>query len=175
MAEINLLPKKLVPTGFTERLIKRLKVFNLLATGVLLISLLVIIGYFLILTQSLQNTNTHISELKKSLVALKQTEHQYILVKNRAEVISQVLGVENISDVFLSFQNLVTTIPIDSFLNSAQLNKKTISFSYDFADSKVVADAIEKFLNESVFTVVSLDSFSFGKSGSYQANITLSK
>ena len=175
MGSINLLPTTLRPKDYVVRLSTSLRKLALICLILLLFSILVAVGSFLILSFQLRDSVAKQSRLKNEIIAQEGTEQKLVLVQDRLGKVASLLNLENANAEAQIFSDVLAKVPPEVSIDSVKLTSSRADIVI-FTTSSLY---LTRFLSELVvsdFKKVELLSFSYqGTKGGYEVEFGISR
>ena len=172
MADINLLPIDLAPSGPMNKTARRLKTLSYLALSLFLISAVVVIGYFYYLTTEIKESEGRQEVIINTIKSLENTEQKYFLLKERIGKIKNVLAMESSDNNIANAEYLLTNLS-DVVVNEIQVGYKKINGSFVFKSSSQLSDFLEILLQNDEFQEVKIKSIQYNPKTGYSLDLEL--
>jgi len=174
MIEINLLPRGLESNIPVAKILKTIKIVNVLGTLLFGLSLVVFSGVIIMNTQSLKDINQDIDAQKTKIKAMQKTEQQHYWVKERIDSLGEIMSTTN------SFKELdeLKLINISLFnlgdVSAFDVQSGKTNITANFESSRKLKDFFAE-LEKMNYSKITVDSLSFNQKTGYQAVFVLNK
>lgn len=174
MAEINLLTKRLAPADSVVKLAKGMKIFAVVGTALFFVAIIVMVAIFItdstLLTKSINNQET----LKKSIKGMETTEIEYTVVKDRVEGIKTIFDAGNVVDDLENLLLLTNTIPEETEISNAEINKKSTKLSFSSPNSSNLVETFAKIVSTDRYKSIILETFTYNSDKGYVIELEMS-
>ncbi len=173
MPSINLLPSDLIPKKSVLKLSSTVKKISIIGYSALLITTLVLVGVFFVLSRQIDTTIENQNNLKSQISSMEQTEQRLVLIKDRLEKASDILGRASAKDEIEGFEKLVDILPENTFIGSVALEVSGTNITIRIPTSSTLVELFSKLISSGIYSEVVLKSFSFAEGKGYSLIFTL--
>lgn len=167
MSDINLLPEELKPSGSVLKISAKLNKIALLGVVVLLISIIISLGAYLLLGQRLSASLVKQEDLKVQIKALEKTEQRLVLVKDRLTKISSVSSKPRANDEVEKLSFVSGLFPEGSIVERLELDKNDARISISADNLRTIASYLASVISSGEYTKINLVSLEFNPKEGY--------
>lgn len=171
MADINLLPQELKPSGTILKISARLKAFALLGVIFFMISAALYFSALFFLNYRITSSQEEQESLKTQIKALEKTEQRLVLVKDRLTKISTVSKKPKVNDELERLMAVSDLFPTNTNLVEVELteNNAGVVISSDNLDG--VANYLASVVASGKFVKVNLKQLKFDSDSGYSISL----
>jgi len=174
MADINLLTKRLAPAGSVVKLAKGMKIFAVVGTVLFFVAMVVMITIFVADSTSLAKSINNQETLTISIKSMETTEIEYTVVKDRVSSIKTIFDAGNVVDDLEDLLSLTNTIPKETEISHAEINKKSTKLSFRSPNSSNLVETFAKVVSTERYKTVILETFSYNPDKGYIIELEMS-
>lgn len=174
MTKINLLPDELLAITGTKKIAADMKTVVVGVFSVFLLGVFGAIAYIVVLNTQLKNLTLVQEQLKTSTKSLETAEQQIVLVKDRLQKVSQVLGDTKTEGAVNNFNNnILSFLPPEARVTEAKVSDETTSVSFVITSSSALTQLFRSMTSSEDYSKVRLESLSFSPSVGYLVTVEL--
>lgn len=166
---LNLMPQELVVTGSWGKILKTLRMLNVILLSGFLIFALGVAAFFIFSSLSLRSMTAQEDSLKAEIATQVTVEQQIVLLKDRIAKIKKVQTLPSSAGNLDKLSPLLGSTGQNSSLSELDVDPKKIDVSIIFKTNSDLSNFMKNVLPESAFKNVSLSSFSFSPVSGYLA------
>lgn len=168
MHGINLLPADLTPKKSILKLSSAAKKISIVGYSLVLISAVVFVGIFFMLSRQIQTSLSNQARLKSTISSLEQTEQRLILVKDRLEKVDKVLGSKSANQEIEFFDDLLSMFPEGVSLDEANLSAEGTKITLKMQKSSSLVEFLATLLSSGTYSHIELESFAYNSQTGYK-------
>ena len=174
MAEINLLTKRLAPAGSVVKLVKGMKIFAVVGTAFFFVAIVAMVAIFITDSTLLEKSINNEETLKRSIKDMETTEIEYTVVKDRIEGIKTIFDAGNVVDDLENLLALTNTIPEETEISNAEINKMSTRLSFSSPSSSILVETFAKVVSTDRYKSIILETFSYNPDKGYIIELDMS-
>ena len=133
------------------------------------------ISMFIVNSSQLAAINRRQRDLVESIESMKKTESQYILVKNRAELIAEAFSQGNAIEDLRNIYGLAAKMPGNTVIDSLLVKKDSAELDFKAGDTFSLSDAFSTFITQSYYKQVLMSSFNYNNESGYSVVLEFNK
>lgn len=173
MREINLLPEIFKIKGSVARLSKTLKKVAAVVFIVLVASVSISIGSFVVFSNKLDDVTSRQNQLKTQIKALEETEQRLVLVKDRLEKVTKVYAKETPLEEIATFEDIYNRIPEGVSIQTASLSTGDVTIAVSADSTSAFNNVLDMLVGSKLFSRIEMSSFSYTPGAGYQIGLLL--
>ncbi len=168
---LNLLPPELAVSGPLGKVLKTVRMINVILLAGFIVFSLGLFGFFIFSRIELNSATSANDQLKNQILAQEQSETQIVLLKDR---IGKIKTIQNIPSSIKNFQNVepyVTALGSDSTLSELNVDSQKTDITVLFKSNSGLSDFIQSLKSSQVFTSINISSFGFNPLSGYLVTV----
>lgn len=173
MPAFNLLPPDLTPKKEIIKISRAVKKISVLGYTALLITTVVLLGVFIMLSKRLDVSIKNQDELKSTITSLKNTEQKLVLIKDRINKAERVLGAGTSTDEIENYYQLLSIFPDQVYASGVKLSTDNTEISLTSVNSSSLAEFLSKLMASGIYEKIILRKFEFMQEIGYRLLILL--
>jgi len=161
MAGINLLPTDLAPRASVVKASGVIRKLTTLGVILLLLSLGVSIGLFLIFSNQLKEVTARKEQLEANIKALQATEQRLVLIKDRLALAQEVFARPSGSDEVAAVKSLISAFSEEVSVKQFEIKSEVTTVSFETQNSLALTQMMATVASSGNYKQVNLTSISF--------------
>lgn len=171
MAQINLLPVELSPTGLALKISKLFRKLSFIGLGLFVAMLIVLVGVYVFYSVSVRDVSARGEVLKSSIKSLESTETRIVLINDRIKKIKEALGEDLISPQLAQVQDLSSSLTSGATLSQTQISGQKNELQFMVTNPPEISGLLAKLREIKYYGRLVLDSLSFDPQSGFQFSV----
>lgn len=167
--KINLLPPGHEINSSLWRVMKFIRMLNVIGLAGFIIFALVLGTFFAISTFRLRTLDDNVNRLKNQVSNEEVSEQRLVLLKNRLDRIKTVKSLTSSAKNLTNIDNLLSTLGSDTNLTEIDIDRDKIDVSFLFKTDSDLSLFLSSIKDLKIFKSVVLSSFSYNPENGYLA------
>jgi uncharacterized membrane protein len=174
MNSINLLPTAVEVKTVTVKAVTFFKRMSISIVIIFLFLGLAGLAYFFIASRQLATIKIHEENLKTTLAALKETEQQYVLSKDRLAGIKEVRSKKAVEEELTKVQKLQTLLPASLTISEVEIREDGAKVSLVGVSSRDIVSFFASLLTSEIYEKIILKNFGFNPNSGFLISLEVS-
>ncbi|MBU0570417.1 hypothetical protein KKB40_06625 [Patescibacteria group bacterium] len=170
---INLLPQELRPKGVVLKVSGTLKKVARLSVVTLLISALILMGVFLVLSSQVSQTSDREENLRLQVKALEETEQRLFLLKDRLSKVERVMGADSAEEEIEIFKDILGMRLNGVEFEQADLEKDKVDITISVENADSLTNFFAELIGKGNFKKIELLSLQSKAESGYNVELSL--